>query len=71
MVDFNGAELLGIKANDGKVYVGVRWVCQGIGLTEDQMKNERKKIQNDVVLKNGESSYLTLPTNGGQQIIQI
>lgn len=53
LVEFNGSELLGVKTDDGKVYVGVRWVCEGIGLTEDQMKNERKRIKNDVVLNKG------------------
>ncbi|MGR5866950.1 hypothetical protein ACT7DZ_33660 [Bacillus cereus] len=42
---------MAVKANDEKIYVGVKWVCQGIGLSEDQMRNERKKIQSDVVLK--------------------
>ncbi|PAD73698.1 ORF6C domain-containing protein [Paenibacillus campinasensis] len=64
LVPFNGADLLGVKASDGKVYVGVRWVCEGIGLTEDQMKNERKKIQSDLVLKQG-GLNLTLNGNGG------
>ncbi|WP_311078233.1 phage antirepressor N-terminal domain-containing protein [Paenibacillus polymyxa] len=67
LVEFNGSELLGIKANDGKIYVGVRWVCEGIGLSEGQVKAERKKIKEDVVLKNGESRYFVLPTNGGKQ----
>lgn len=61
LVDFNGAELLGVKANDGKVYVGVRWVCEGIGLSEGQVKAESKKIKEDVVLKNGGSRYFNLP----------
>lgn len=35
------------------IWVGVRWVCDGLGLTEDQAKNERKKIQKDLVLSQG------------------
>lgn len=66
LVNFNGAEIMAVKANDEKIYVGVKWVCQGIGLSEDQMRNERKKIQSDVVLKSG-GSKLTLPTNSGLQ----
>jgi len=67
LVPFNGSELLGIKASDGKIYVGVRWVCEGIGLTRGQMQNERKRIQEDVVLKQGERNFVKLPTNGGAQ----
>jgi len=66
IVNFNGAELVAVKTNDGKIYAGVRWICQGIGLTEGQIKNERKRIQEDAVLKQG-GRNLILPTNGGSQ----
>ncbi|MGV6935965.1 phage antirepressor N-terminal domain-containing protein [Paenibacillus sp. CMM36] len=66
LVEFNGSELLGIKANDGKIYVGVRWVCEGIGLSKGQMQGERKKIREDLVLQQGERNFV-LPTNGGKQ----
>ncbi|MED1303189.1 hypothetical protein BK704_19345 [[Bacillus thuringiensis] serovar konkukian] len=66
LVNFNGAEIMAVKAHDEKIYVGVKWVCQGIGLSDDQMRNERKKIQSDLVLKSG-GSKLTLPTNSGIQ----
>lgn len=65
-VDFNGAELLAVKNTNDKIYVGVSWVCNGLGLSVDQVKNERKKIQSDLVLKQG-GLNLTLPTNGGNQ----
>lgn len=32
---------------------GVGKVCQGMGFDEDRMKNEKKKIQKDIVLKDG------------------
>lgn len=66
IVDFNGAKLIAAKLSDGKIYAGIKWVCEGIGLTRDQAKNERKKIQEDLVLKQG-GRNLTLPTNGGLQ----
>jgi hypothetical protein len=65
-VNFDGAEILGVKADNGKVYIGVKWVCQGIGLDEDRIKYERKKLQEDLVLKQG-GQNITLPTNGGNQ----
>ncbi|KZE65118.1 hypothetical protein AV545_04130 [Paenibacillus jamilae] len=68
LVEFNGFELLGIKANDGKIYVGVRWVCEGVGLSDGQVKAERKKIKEDIVLNQGGRNFV-LPTNGGQQDI--
>lgn len=66
MVSFNGANLLGVKANDDKLYVGVKWVCQGMGLSEGQIKNERKRIQEDIVLSQGGRHFI-LPTNSGNQ----
>lgn len=66
-VDFYGDIIMCAEDNStGKIYVGVKWVCQGIGLTEDQTKNERKKIGKDLVLSKG-GSNLTLLTNGGEQ----
>ena len=65
-VNFNGDTLLAAQDNEGKIWAGVKWMCEGIGLTVDQMKNERKKIQSDLVLKQG-GLNLTLPTNSGKQ----
>ncbi|MGE7114730.1 ORF6C domain-containing protein [Lysinibacillus sp. NPDC047702] len=67
-VPFGEHELLAVKITDGKIYAAVKWVCAGIGLTRDQIKNERNKIQNDLVLSKG-GRNLTLPTNGGIQDI--
>jgi len=66
-VDFNGDFIMTVKMkDDGKNYVGVNWVCNGIGLSEGQIKNERKKIQEDIVLSQG-GRNLILPTKGGKQ----
>ena len=67
-VDFYGDNLLAAQDKSGKIWAGVKWMCQGIGLTDDQMKHERKKIQSDLVLKQG-GSNLTLPTNSGIQSV--
>lgn len=52
-IEFHGDMLRAAQDPDGKVWVGVRWVCQGIGFGEDKIDNERKKIQKDVVLSKG------------------
>lgn len=66
VVEFQGAEIMAIKADDGKVYAGVRWICDGLGLTEGQRKNQMTKILEDVVLRRG-GRKMVLPTTGGQQ----
>ncbi|BFH71240.1 hypothetical protein J27TS7_34090 [Paenibacillus dendritiformis] len=70
MVPFHGAEILGVRANDGKVYIGVKWVCRGIGFDKNHSDTQVKKIQSDVVLNQG-ASNMTLPTNGGLQEVLV
>lgn len=65
-VPFLGAELMAARDADGQIWAGVRWMCDGIGLSDNQSRAERKKIQADKVLVKG-GSNLTLPTNGGMQ----
>jgi anti-repressor protein len=68
MIDFDGAELMAVKANDGKIYVGVKYICEGIGFTEIQARNQRAKINNDYILNMGRLHF-TLPTSSGIQEI--
>lgn len=69
-VDFNGAELRAAQEIEtGKVYVGVRWVCQGMGFNEERMKNERKKIQKDIVLTDGVKFYPIGNNNGSPNVL--
>lgn len=56
-VEFHGDMLRAAQDPDGKVWVGVRWMCQGIGFGEDKIDNERKKIQKDIVLSKGVKFY--------------
>lgn len=65
-VPFMGTELMAARDNEGQIWAGVRWMCDGIGLTKGQMQNERNRIREDKVLSKGERN-LVLPTNGGQQ----
>ncbi|PLR99601.1 phage antirepressor KilAC domain-containing protein [Bacillus sp. T33-2] len=51
-VNFNGDTLIAAQdKTTEKVYVGVRWVCEGLQLTRGQLNNEVKKVQEDIVLK--------------------
>lgn len=66
-VNFLGDNLLTAKdETENKIYVSARYICNGLGLTRDQAKNERKRIQDDIVLSKG-GRNLTLPTSGGNQ----
>lgn len=51
-VEFNGAILRAAQV-ENVIWVGVKWICDGLGLSEDRGKYERKKIQKDLVLNKG------------------
>jgi phage antirepressor YoqD-like protein len=53
-VEFNGNSLMAAQDVDsGKIYVGVSWICNGIGLSKSQKDTQVQKIQSDIVLKMG------------------
>jgi hypothetical protein len=66
LVDFNGAEIMAIRCNDGKVRVGVRWICNGLAFDENQYRVQVRKIQDDITLQKGVTK-MSLPTSGGNQ----
>lgn len=65
-VPFLGAELMAARDESGQIWAGVRWMCDGLGLSVGQMKSERLKIQSDKVLAKG-GRNIVLPTRGGNQ----
>ena len=66
-VPFYGSQLLAVQDKaTGKIYAGVKWMCEGMGLTRGQKNNESHKIQHDLVLSKG-ALNLVLPTKGGNQ----
>lgn len=53
-VDFNGAVLMAAQNPDNKkIYVGISWVCNGIGLSKSQKDTQVLNVQNDIVLNRG------------------
>lgn len=67
-VEFNGAMLRAAQV-ENIVYVGVRWVCQGLGLNEDRGKYERRKIQKDLVLNKGVKFYPLGTDNANSDVL--
>jgi len=61
-----GTELMAARDNEGQIWAGVRWMCDGIGFSEGQRKRQIANIQEDTVLSKG-GSNLILPTKGGTQ----
>lgn len=52
-VDLFGDTIVAALDKDGMIWAGVRWICDGLGLSEGQVKSERKKIQEDLVISQG------------------
>lgn len=65
-VPFMGCELMAAKADDGTIYAGVSYICNGMGMSEGQVKAERVRIRNDSVLSKGGRNFV-LPSGGGSQ----
>lgn len=67
-VEFNGAVLRAAQVED-IVWVGVKWICDGLGLSEDRGKYERKKIQKDLVLNKGVRFYPLGADNANSDVL--
>lgn len=65
-IKFYDGEFLGVRDEKGELWLGVKKACEDIGLTRRQMENERKRVQDDMVLSKG-TQTMCLLTNGGQQ----
>lgn len=53
-VDFNGSNLMAAKSNSTNIiYVGIGYVCKGIGFNKDQRDRQVKNVQSDLVLSKG------------------
>ena len=67
-IQFNGSTLRAAQNVDGIIWVGVKWICEGLGLSEGQTKKEQRRIHTDLVLSKGGSNLILL-TDGGRQSV--
>lgn len=52
-VDLCGDMIMAAQDKDGQVWAGVKWLCDGLGLSDGKGKSERKKLQEDLILSEG------------------
>ena len=52
-IPFNDSTLLGIRTEDGNIFLAVKKACLDIGLNENQATAERKKITTGLLFKDG------------------
>ena len=67
-VPFLGTELMAARDEAGQIWAGVRWMCDGLGLSTGQMQRQVTNISGDKVLSKGVAN-LQLPTSGGRQSV--
>lgn len=51
LIDFEGGQILGVKTENGKIYLGIKKACEDIGLNDNQARNEVKKVQNNLLFQ--------------------
>lgn len=66
-VDLMGDTVMAAKDKEGVIWVGVRWICDALDMTEGQMKRQIKNIKKDMAFEAGGSNQIPLPTNSGTQ----
>ena len=52
-VPFMGTSLMAAQDNDGQIWAGVSYICNGIGLNKNEKDRQVKNVQADRVLKKG------------------
>ena len=65
-IPFNGSTLLGIKDQNGQVWLAIRKTCADIGLSDGQTRRQLANLKDDLIFKKGITN-LRYPSNGGEQ----
>lgn len=65
-VNFSGDIIPVIKDSDDVIWVCVRWICRGIGLSDGQTARQIQKIKEDLVLEEAHK-YISVQTASGTQ----
>lgn len=68
-VDLCGDVIMAAQDKDGQVWAGVKWLCDGLGLSEGQGKSERKKLQEDLVLSEGTKFHPLGRGNANKEVL--
>lgn len=67
-VDLFGDTVMAAQDNAGNIWVGVRWICEGLGMTEGHMKRQIANIKKDLTLSRGGSNLLLNKGSGEREV---
>ena len=67
-VDVLGDSIMAAKDKDGVIWVGIRWMCQGMGMSDGQFKRQITNIQNDLLLRSSGSNVILNTGAGAREV---
>lgn len=67
-VDLMGNTVMAAQDSDGIIWVGVRWMCSALDMTEGQMKRQIKNIQEDELFSGSGSNQILNKGSGERDV---
>ena len=67
-VDLFGDTVIVAQDSAGNIWVGVRWICEGLGMTEGHMKRQIANIKKDLTLSRGGSNLILNKGSGEREV---
>ena len=67
-IPFYDDTLLGVKDEDGKVWLGVKHACKNIGLTDEQARRQIRNVRDSELFKSNCGIFATVQNEGGRQV---
>ena len=68
-VDMLGDNVVAAQDSEGNIWAGVKWFCEGLGLTDGQARYERLKLQEDLVLSKGTKFHPLGKSNANKDVL--
>lgn len=70
-VDVMGDFIAAAQDQDGNIWVGVRWICDALDMTEGQRKRQIKNIQKDMAFEGSGSNQILNRSSGEREVFCI
>lgn len=67
-VDVMGDTVMAAQDSDGTIWVGIKWMCQGMGMSDGHYKRQITNIQKDLLLKNSGSNLILNKGSGEREV---
>lgn len=67
-VDLFGDSVMVAKDHAGNIWVGIRWICEGLGMTEGHLKRQIANIKKDLTLSRGGSNLILNKGSGEREV---